>query len=232
MAVSPRRFALSSAVLTLSALALWPRELPASIEDQRARLPPAPAPQGCADEVSGVWRAQVYYSRLRDWYRYELRLTRVGDTLSGTILLRGWSGRPDEPEPPRCRPGLRDAMWSEVATGSVGRGPGGIIVQVDAVSWKLERTLCGDASGEYALDHFTGPLDATRQEFTSINRYTFGQGETFEDPTLFRRIDCPPATHAPGAITPRTGVIVQPPAVTIPPPVSSARPRRGFSCSR
>jgi hypothetical protein len=161
----------------MCALALWPRDLPASIEDQRARLPPAPEPDGCADEVSGVWRAHVYYSRLHDWYRYELRIARQGDALTGTIHLRGWTGTPTETEPPACRPRLRDAEWSEVASGAVTRTPQGMHVRFDATSWRLERTHCGEPGGDYALDHFAGQLDGPRQEFTSINTYTFGNGD-------------------------------------------------------
>jgi hypothetical protein len=63
--------------------------LQASIEDQRARLPPVPNMNECIDEVSGVWRAHVYYARLRDWYRYELRIQRHGDVRTGSIWLRG-----------------------------------------------------------------------------------------------------------------------------------------------
>jgi hypothetical protein len=223
-----RRIALSGALLTMCALALWPRDLPASIEDQRARLPPAPEPDGCADEVSGVWRAHVYYSRLHDWYRYELRIARQGDALTGTIHLRGWTGTPTETEPPACRPRLRDAEWSEVASGAVTQTPQGLQVRFDATSWRLERTHCGEPGGDYALDHFAGQLDGPRQEFTSINTYTFGNGDTFADPTLFRRVSCTPRA---GAGPQRPAVIVRPSGADVPPPLPNAR-RRLFSCSR
>jgi hypothetical protein len=74
----------------------------------------------------------------------------------------------------------------------VTRGPEGTTVRFDATSWRLERTHCGSASDEYALDHFSGRLDVERQEFTSINTYSFGGGESFQDPTLFRRVQCAP----------------------------------------
>jgi hypothetical protein len=227
MTKASRRTPLVMGVCALCAMALWPREVPASVEDQRARLPPAPQPEGCADEVSGVWRAHVYYARLRDWYRYELRITREGDTLRGTIWLRGWNGRPDEPEPPPCRPGLRDAEWTELAEGAVTRGPEGTTVRFDATSWRLERTHCGNASGEYALDHFSGRLDVERQEFTSLNSYSFGGGERFQDPTLFRRVQCVPRE----ASAPRITTVVRE-TREAPPPLPSRRRRPLFSCAR
>jgi hypothetical protein len=223
-----RRTALGTGVLVVSALALWPRDLPASVEDQRARLPAAPEATGCADEVSGVWRAHVYYQRLRDWYRYELRVERRGDALTGSIHLRGWTGRPEETEPPPCRPGLRDAEWSEPATGSVSRGANGLTVRFDATSWRLERTHCGSPSGDYALDHFSGLLDERRQEFTSTNTYTFGNGETFADPTLFRRVSCTPRASSES----RPRVVVEGVGAQPPPALPSARRRSLFGCGR
>ncbi len=227
---TPRRTVFATGVLLVSALALWPRELPASVEDQRARLPPAPQAEGCVDEVSGVWRAHVYYSRLRDWYRYELHITRVGDTLSGSITLRGWTGRPEESEPPPCRPGLRDAEWTEVATGAVSRAAQGTTVRFDATTWRLDRTHCGNPSAEYALDHFSGALDAQRQEFVSTNTYTFGSGETFSDPTVFRRVSCPQRVGASQSAE-RPRVIVEG-AGAAPPPMPEARRRSRFGCGR
>ncbi|MBL8682392.1 MAG: hypothetical protein JNK05_24715 [Myxococcales bacterium] len=223
-----RRTVLLFGVACVATLALWPRDLPASIEDQRARLPPPPDPNACADEVSGIWRAHVYYARLRDWYRYELRIARTGDALTGTILLRGWTGTPSENEPPACRPGLRDAEWSEPATGVVTRDARGTTVRFDATSWRLERTHCGRPSDEYALDHFTGLLDGARQEFTSINSYTFPNGDHFEDPTLFRRVQCTPRDGA----GPRVTTVVVPTGTNVPPPMPEGRRRRLFSCAR
>jgi hypothetical protein len=186
----------------------------------------------CVDEVSGVWRAHVYYTRLRDWYRYELRIQRSGDALTGSILLRGWTGRPEESEPPACRPGLRDAEWSETATGSVSRTPQGTSVRFDATSWRVVRTHCGSASGDYALDHFSGLIDGARQEFTSINSYTFSSGERFEDPTLFRRIECPRRSGAAGSTgAAQPAVIVQGAGSQSPPALPETR-RRLFRCSR
>lgn len=226
-----QRTALALGVLVVSSLALWPRDLPASIEDQRARLPPAPQASECTDDVSGVWRAHVYYTRLRDWYRYELRIQRSGDALTGSILLRGWTGRPEETEPPVCRPGLRDAEWSETATGSVSQTPQGTAVRFDGTSWRVERTHCGSASGDYALDHFAGLIDGQRQEFTSINSYTFSSGERFEDPTLFRRVECVRRASAPSAAQ-RPQVIVQGVGTQAPPALPETRRRRLFGCSR
>jgi len=224
-----QRSSLAVGVLLVGALALWPRDLPASIEDQRARLPPAPQANECVDDVSGVWRAHVYYSRLRDWYRYELRIQRTGDALTGSIHLRGWTGRPEETEPPVCRPGLRDAEWSETATGSVSQTAQGTFVRFDATSWRVERTHCGSASGDYALDHFAGLIDAQRQEFTSINSYTFSSGERFEDPTLFRRVECPRRAGGAGPTQPQ--VIVQGLGSQPPPALPEPRRRRLFGCS-
>lgn len=228
-----QRAVLATAALAMSALALWPREVPASIEDQRARLPPSPQSDACVDEVSGTWRAHVYYARLRDWYRYELRIHREGDALRGTITLRGWTGRPEESEPPACRPGLRDAEWSETVVGTVTRAAEGTTVRFDATSWRVERTHCGDPSGDYALDHFAGLLDTARQEFTSINTYTFGNGETFADPTLFRRVECVRRSGTSGdpSQAQRPRVVVEGLGQAAPPPMPAQR-RSRFGCGR
>lgn len=207
----------------MSTLALWPRESPASIEDQRARLPPPPPPATCSDPVSGVWHAHVYYARLHDWYRYELNIQRNGDQLTGTIHLRGWNGTLQETEPPRCRPGLRDAEWSEVASGSVSNNQE---IRFEATSYRVEREHCGSAGGDYALDRFAGTLNPTTQEFVSINTYTFSNGETFSDPTLFRRVSCPTGPSA--GEPPRPQVVVIPSNEA---PLAPPR-RRLFSCSR
>jgi hypothetical protein len=205
----------------ISVVALWPRELPASIEDQRARLPAPAQPAQCADPVAGTWQAHVYYARLHDWYRYELRIVRVGNQLSGTIWLRGWNGTVQETEPPACRPGLRDAEWSEVASGVVQED--GKTLQFNAQSFRVEREHCGHAGGDYALDRFAGTIDPARQEFVSVNTYTFSNGETFSDPTLFRRTACPGPVE-----TQRPTVVVVPsPEVRVAP-----QRRRMFSCSR
>ncbi|MDP3277109.1 MAG: hypothetical protein Q8Q09_18095 [Deltaproteobacteria bacterium] len=204
---------------------LRPQSAPASIEDQRARLPPTQVRGGCSDEVSGRWIAHVYYAQLRDWYRYELLLTQRGDVLSGSIRLRGWTGTPSESEPPACRPGLRDAEWSEPAEGLVIRGPDGLSVRVDATSVRIEATHCGSASGTFALDHFAGRIDPTTQEFVSTNTYTFG-AQTLTDLTVFRRVACADGASPSPPIAPTVTV---PQAHEDPSPRPS---RRAFRCGR
>lgn len=208
----------------MTALAIWPRNLTASIEDQRTRLPASPPAATCADSVSGIWRAHVYYARLHDWYRYELNITRNANTLSGSIRLRGWNGTLQETEPPPCRPGLRDAEWSEVAAGTVDAT--NTQIRFEASSYHVEHEYCGSAGGDYALDRFAGTIDLEKQEFVSINTYTFSNGETFSDPTLFRRVSCPAPAGATVQVRPEVTIV---PASEAP---LAPRRRRLFSCSR
>jgi hypothetical protein len=74
-----------------------------TIEEQRARLPPAAE---CDDErVAGLWRCQIYEENYVEWSTFTLNITRdPGDPsqLRGTISNHGWDGGPGDAMPPTC----------------------------------------------------------------------------------------------------------------------------------
>lgn len=193
----------------LAAVLLWsiPRPAPATVSEQRARLPP---PAKCNDPVTGIWKSHKYDPRFRDWYIFTLNIRRSekdSETLEGTIRAHSWTGRRTEEEPPPCRPGLRhwavimQARGTISKTGQIGFG---------GTSWKLEHAYCGPPvrRGQYNLDHFSGVIDPKLQEFQSVNN---DGGRSVNDPTVFRRVGChreSPASHAdptPPPVTPSKG---------------------------
>jgi hypothetical protein len=214
-----RRTMRAGLVALLAAGALWPALAPATVEEQRARLP-APAPAGaCADTVQGEWRAHTFYPRQRQWYVFTLHIRREGAGLAGDIEVRGWDGRPDQPAFPACRPGLDDWVVAQAAQGTLD----GLRIDFHGTAWRTDRVLCGQGPGGYTLDTFLGTIDPARQEFQSVNRYPIGR-EMVEDVTVFRRVRCdaPSATPAPAPS----------PSVAPPPLAPPSRARVGCSCRR
>lgn len=171
------------------ALGLQPREAPATIEEQRARLPP-PA-TGCEDDlVAGVWQAHTFYRHVGEWYRFELDIRRDPDdaggrTLIGTIRSEFWDGGPERAQPPLCdAPGNRRAVL-ENARGRVD----GLDVEFDATDWR-GAGVCHTFFGGYLLDRFSGHIDPERMEFQSVLN---ADSDAWTDvPTVFRRVRCPP----------------------------------------
>ncbi len=89
-------------------------------------------------------------------------------------------------------------------------------IQFWGTSWRPEQSFCGPMlrAGQYNLDHFSGTIDPTLQEFQSVNN---DGGRSVNDPTVFRRVRC----------------LEQPPVARLsvaPPPF--APPRRAAGCSR
>ena len=95
-----RGWAQRAAVAAL--LLIWlfePGPAPATIAEQRARLPPKAE---CRDPVEGKWKSHVYYAHQETWYEMVLEIERVegSDTeLSGKIYVHSWAGTPRTPEP-------------------------------------------------------------------------------------------------------------------------------------
>src|SRR5512134_3043203 len=75
----------------------------ATIEEQRARLPPAAE---CADEIfAGTWLSHRYNPDFGDWEMFTLVIRRVPgqpDAITGTISNHSWGGGPQHSEPPAC----------------------------------------------------------------------------------------------------------------------------------
>ena len=96
-----RRVLLIGAVSVTAAL-LCAGPVGATIQEQRARLPP---PAHCEDPVEGIWRAHKYNPRFSDWIIFTLEIHRVPGShneLRGTILSEGWEGGPSDQEPGPC----------------------------------------------------------------------------------------------------------------------------------
>ncbi len=182
-------------VALLAALVLMPSLAPATVEEQRARLPPAAT---CNDPVEGVWMSHRYHPRFHDWYIFTLEIHRAaqGSTeLTGQIQSHSWEGSARDEMPPPCRAGLDH--WTVRMTARGTARPDGRI-EFGGTAWALEQLFCGHAPrrGEYYLDQFSGTIDREIQEFQSVNN---DGGRSINDPTVFRRVRCfetPPVPHA------------------------------------
>jgi hypothetical protein len=181
----PRKWA-NRGILTalLLAIALAPRGAPATVAEQRARLPP---PADCQDPVAGVWKSHSWDNAHLDWTIFTLEVKRVepgGPALVGAITNHTWIGKPEESQPGVCRNLLR-YLVSMDARGTV---VGGEIEFGGIGEWHLDEVLCGDwGSMGYNLDNFSGTIDPELHEFQSVNN---DGGRAVNDPTVFRRVAC------------------------------------------
>lgn len=204
------------------AVLLLPSLAPATVTEQRKRLPPPAPPETCADPVQGVWRSHTYYPRQRQWYTFTLTIRRDGDALKGDIDMRAWDGQPNNPEILPCNGRHRDFEVKQPAAGKVD----GLALDFHGTSWSYGKTFCGTVSGGYILDTFLGTIDPALQEFQSVNRYDFN-GTMVEDVTVFRRVQCfGSASDPPIAVAPEV-----PATPATPPTTPPSGPLSRFSCS-
>lgn len=206
-----RRRLLTLAIVLGASVSLLPRGSSATVEEQRARLPP---PAECPDKVEGTWAALVYTAHQRMWYDYTLVIRRSAPdggssgALEGEMTSHFWSGGPTEDKPPTCAPG-----GHELTVKMPGKG------MVDAVgnvvfgskTYTVDSITCGGPA-HYNPDNFSGKIDSAIQEFQSVNN---DGGAAVNEPAVFRRIRC---RNAPG----RTQSKAPPPAFA-PPKRSSWR---------
>lgn len=185
----PRRRARSLYTLLaagLVALVVYPSPVEATVEEQRARLPP---PAACPDDVEGVWVALRYEPHYNppEWYHVTLDIHRTKDSkvkIEGTMLVHYWLGGPKDVQPPPCRPGGYDRTVLQPSTGTVINGR----VQFDAQSWRQVAEPCGGSEDRrYNLDHYSGTIDPKIQEFQSVNN---DGGRAVNEPAVFRRVKC------------------------------------------
>jgi hypothetical protein len=172
-------------------------EAPATVAEQRARLPPAVE---CENPVAGKWRALLYSfitgGRWTEW-TLDINVDPSDETkLVGTIYVDSWRGDPSTPEQPM--PCIDHFKGKMDATGSFVDGR----VAVDGGPWQHTDQICGDPT-LYNPDHFTGTIETERQEFQSVNN---DGGAAVNQVTVFRRIGC----QAEKPMTPRRDV--KPPA--------------------
>jgi hypothetical protein len=175
------------------AASLTPAAAPATVQEQRARLPPAAQ---CSDAVSGIWKSHKYDDRYREWMMRTLDIQRVEGSeteLQGTIESHYWAGEPEQSQPGPCQ-GQQHVIVSMDARGNT---EGDQIVFSGFGQWRLDELVCGSLEG-YNLDSFAGTVDRELQEFQSVNN---DGGRAIDQPEVFRRVSChPPAPgqeHAP-----------------------------------
>ncbi len=178
-----------AAIGSLVVLWLVPSAAPATIAEQRARLPPAAE---CGDEIAaGIWRSHAYNPTYGDWQVFTLTIRRVPDSpeqLVGTIVNHSWYGGPSDQEPPPCSR-QRQFEWI-VSMDARGRVTHGNQIFFGGVGrWRLDETRCRQGPGGYNLDNFSGVIDPAILEFQSVNN---DGGRAVNEPAVFRRIRCPP----------------------------------------
>lgn len=188
--MSPRRNRLGRVasrgglVAALTALVLLPTLAPATIEEQRARLPPPAPPESCQNPVEGVWRSLRWYPGNSAWYSFVLEIHQTGTTLTGRIEAHSWDTAPNQPDPGACRAGLNHFVVDQTARGTVAPN---LTIDFAATAWRVAEVPCGSRPWSYNLDHFRGRIDTTLQEFQSVNN---DGGLQIDEPTVFRRIRC------------------------------------------
>jgi hypothetical protein len=164
-------------------LSLYPGRAPATIAEQRARLPP---PAACKDPVAGVWQSHSWNSMYEEWGRFTLTIRRVEGSeteLVGEMLNESWYGPETEVVRGPCV-GRLQYLVSMKAAGSYVDGT----VEFHGLEWKMEEKLCAvDAWFGYNLDRFSGKIDHDIQEFQSVNN---DGGRYIDVPTVFRRVSC------------------------------------------
>ena len=211
-----RRLTLVLSVFVLAAAWLGaPSIVHGTIEEQRARLPPAAE---CDDEVvAGIWRSHSYNPRYRDWAVFTLSIRRVPEQpseLVGTITNHEWYGTPADEEPPPCGPGTGEE-WTVSMDGRGHVSEDGQIFFGGVGVWRLDQIQCHRGPGGYNLDQFTGVIDPSILEFQSVNN---DGGRAVDEPVVFRRIRCAPVQSA-----------VSPAVNPVPPPFY---PQLGGGCLR
>ncbi|MCC6525554.1 MAG: hypothetical protein IT373_23085 [Polyangiaceae bacterium] len=180
------RARMAAVALGALALVLAPRSAPASVSEQRARLPP---PAFCEDPVVGVWRAHVFHERHGFWGIYVLDIHRKSGSpneLVGTMTGEEWPGGAGDAEPGTCQGAVR---WRfHVTMNATGRYDAGE-VRFDGLDWKIDRVLCGTLPEgfRYNPDHYSGRIDPAIQEFQSVNN---DGGIAVNEPIVFRRVTC------------------------------------------
>ena len=163
----------------LAVLAFSP-DAPATVEEQRARLPP---PAACASPVAGTWKALSFDVRQQRWYDLRLEVRedpQDASRLTGKISVDTWEGGASASEPPvPCTGRYRGTM---PGSGSFANG----LVDFHGGDFTLAEVVCGQFIS-YNPDRFTGRLEPERQEFQAVNN---DGGAAVNEPVVFRRVGC------------------------------------------
>lgn len=190
--MTPRRVVATTLVGLLGALVLLPSIAPATVAEQRARLPP---PATCQDPIEGVWMSHKYEAPFDEWMIFTLEIHRAPGAplhpppgaavpLVGRIQAHAWfGGGPQASSPPPC--GRVTSHWTVEMTAE-----GTLVdrrVNFWGTRWAVGQVFCGSRTFGYNLDHFTGLVDLELLEFQSVNN---DGGRAVNDPTVFRRVRC------------------------------------------
>ncbi len=177
-----QRIALSfAAALVLLCLVVRPSLAPATVEEQRKRLPP-PA-RDCDDPVTGWWMGHQVLRN--DWYRFTLEVHRVepgSEELTGNIEAWVWDGEAGEGSPPPCQDNDHNQyILDQPAKGTFRNNH----IEFIGQSYTVRKVLCG-SSGGYYPDGFSGDLILENTEFHTENDDGYNPITT----VVFRRIKC------------------------------------------
>lgn len=165
---------------------LPPSTSPATVTEQRARLPP---PATCEDPVEGIWRAHYHDPRRFAWREFTLEIHRQkgsAEELTGTVTNHGWGGGAEQSQPPACTAGVQRWQIKMDGAGSYRDRT----VRFGGTRWWLDKQICGQGHwgpGSYNLDQFAGTIDPQLQEFQSVGN---DGGVLVNVPMVFRRIRC------------------------------------------
>lgn len=196
------RRGLRATVAAVGAMTLVPSWAPATVEEQRARLPP---PAVCADGVEGVWVSHMYEAPWDEWMIFTLEVRRdprgaAAPTvrgvrgripLVGRIEAHAWFGAgPTGSAPPACTDTRSHWIVEMPGEGFID----GMRLEFWGTQWRVKQVLCGPSGFGYNLDHFTGTIDPAIQEFQSVNN---DGGRSVNDPRVFRRVQCLAASSPP-----------------------------------
>ena len=210
-----RRWLLSLAVVLVIGVSLMPRGSSASVEEQRARLPP---PAECPDKVTGTWQALLWNERQATWYDYQLTIRRSAPSadpngagpLEGEMTSHYWTGVKSNEKPPPCEPGGRESTVKMPGKGSIDANAN---LLFGAKTWEVDHITCGPPP-RYNPDNFSGKIETAINEFQSVNN---DGGSAVNEPTVFRRIRC---LDAPFRKTSKV------------PPPAFAPPKHAWSCGK
>jgi hypothetical protein len=189
MGRSRRNVVRALAALAVLAVLFVPRRAPATIQEQRERLPP---PAECGEDiVQGIWKSHKFDDRFGEWVIFTLEIHRLADQphiLRGKITNHSWVGGPTNEEPPPCGASSGEWVVETDAEGSI--DPSGRIRFRGVGDWRLVQRICPqNLWGGYNLDYFDGVIDTSLNEFQTHNN---DGGRDVNEPYVFRRISCFP----------------------------------------
>ena len=210
-----RPLLLGASLALLLASLIYPVAAPATVAEQRQRLPPAAE---CDDPVQGVWRAHAYRPDRKRWFinTMELRWNEGRSKLLSKYENHHWSGGPDDSEPGPCRPGGHRRKAYSTGEGSLQ----GDQLEVRGTKLGADETICGTIRFDRSLGTLTGSLDRENNEFRSEMASRFGS-----HPIIWRRIRCIDEPEVEDKPPP------PPPPVEPPPPPPRPSKRTGCGCA-